>query len=98
MVTLLCLSFFLFVLFLTEDSEAIRTLSPGAQRNTVLFQGFCVMKYTIYALCVNAHKYSNCSECESMHHQQQHLPTEAETDQTQTSTSSEGMSFPSVAF
>ncbi|XP_069391514.1 zinc finger FYVE domain-containing protein 26 [Paralichthys olivaceus] len=68
-----------------DDTEAITTVSPGAQRNIVLFQGFCAMKYAIYALCVNAHKYSNCSECESTHQQ----PTEAETDHNQTS-SSEG--------
>lgn len=46
------------------------------------------MKYAIYALCVNAHKYSNCAECEFMQQQQ---PIEAERDQNQTSTSSEGM-------
>uniref|UniRef100_A0A8C9WWW7 Zinc finger FYVE domain-containing protein 26 n=1 Tax=Sander lucioperca TaxID=283035 RepID=A0A8C9WWW7_SANLU len=64
----------------------------GVQRNIVLFQGFCAMKYAIYALCVNAHKYSNCTECESMQ-QQQHQPSEAEIDQDQTSTSSEGCHF-----
>ncbi|XP_044023406.1 zinc finger FYVE domain-containing protein 26 isoform X3 [Siniperca chuatsi] len=68
----------------TEDTEAVSTLSPGVQRNTVLFQGFCAMKYAIYALCVNAHKYSNCTECESMQ-QHQHQPSEAEMDQNQTS-------------
>ncbi|XP_040916541.1 zinc finger FYVE domain-containing protein 26 isoform X2 [Toxotes jaculatrix] len=73
----------------TEDPEAITTLSPGVQRNIVLFQGFCAMKYAIYALCVNAHKYSNCTECEYVH-QQQHQPTEAEADQNQASASSEG--------
>uniref|UniRef100_A0A3B3Y0T4 Zinc finger FYVE domain-containing protein 26 n=1 Tax=Poecilia mexicana TaxID=48701 RepID=A0A3B3Y0T4_9TELE len=36
--------------------------SAGVQRNIVLFQGFCAMKYAIYALCVNFHKYSNCTE------------------------------------
>ncbi|XP_074548541.1 zinc finger FYVE domain-containing protein 26 [Halichoeres trimaculatus] len=62
-----------------EDVEKVSPLSPGVQRNIILFQGFCAMKYAIYALCVNAHKYSNCSECESM---QQH---EAETEQASTS-------------
>uniref|UniRef100_A0A8P4GHM9 Zinc finger FYVE domain-containing protein 26 n=1 Tax=Dicentrarchus labrax TaxID=13489 RepID=A0A8P4GHM9_DICLA len=33
----------------------------------ILFQGFCAMKYAIYALCVNAHKYSNCTECKSIY-------------------------------
>ncbi|XP_071354919.1 zinc finger FYVE domain-containing protein 26 isoform X2 [Trachinotus anak] len=72
-----------------EDSEAVSTLSPGVQRNIVLFQGFCAMKYAIYALCVNAHKYSNCTKCESMQ-QQQHQSTDTETDQNQASSSAEG--------
>ncbi|XP_031165681.1 zinc finger FYVE domain-containing protein 26 isoform X2 [Sander lucioperca] len=76
----------------TEDTEVVSNLSSGVQRNIVLFQGFCAMKYAIYALCVNAHKYSNCTECESMQ-QQQHQPSEAEIDQDQTSTSSEGCHF-----
>uniref|UniRef100_A0A673C1T6 Zinc finger FYVE domain-containing protein 26 n=1 Tax=Sphaeramia orbicularis TaxID=375764 RepID=A0A673C1T6_9TELE len=62
-------------------------LSPGVQKNIVLFQGFCAMKYAVYALCVNAHKYTSCAECES---KQQHQPPEAEINQNQTSTSSEG--------
>ncbi|XP_026194977.1 zinc finger FYVE domain-containing protein 26 isoform X2 [Anabas testudineus] len=66
----------------TEDTEAISTPSPGVQRNIVLFQGFCAMKYAIYALCVNAHKYSHCTECESV---QQQKPSEAEMDKTSTS-------------
>uniref|UniRef100_A0A8C6L1H5 Zinc finger FYVE domain-containing protein 26 n=1 Tax=Nothobranchius furzeri TaxID=105023 RepID=A0A8C6L1H5_NOTFU len=57
-------------------------------RNVVLFQGFCAMKYAVYALCVNLHKYSNCSECESLQHQH---PSEAEMDQNKTS--SEGCSL-----
>lgn len=74
---------------------AISTPSPGVQRNIVLFQGFCAMKYALYALCVNAHKYSNCPECKSV--QQQQL-SEAEVDQT--STSSDGMEaiFSAVKF
>lgn len=77
----------------TEDAEAVSPLSPGVQRNIVLFQGFCAMKYAIYALCVNAHKQSNCSECEATPPpppQQQLQPSEAEMDQNKTSTSSEG--------
>ncbi|XP_051244231.1 zinc finger FYVE domain-containing protein 26 isoform X4 [Dicentrarchus labrax] len=74
----------------TEDAEAISTLSSGVQRNIVLFQGFCAMKYAIYALCVNAHKYSNCTECKSMQQQKHNQPTEAELDQNETLTSSEG--------
>ncbi|XP_019909797.3 zinc finger FYVE domain-containing protein 26 isoform X3 [Esox lucius] len=37
--------------------------SPTVQRNLVLYRGFCAMKYALYALCVNAHKYSGCSDC-----------------------------------
>ncbi|XP_076013424.1 zinc finger FYVE domain-containing protein 26 isoform X2 [Genypterus blacodes] len=60
----------------------------GVPRNVVLFQGFCAMKYALYALCANAHKYSNCAECASMQQHQQ--PPEAEMDKNQTSTPSEG--------
>ncbi|KAG9336768.1 hypothetical protein JZ751_003116 [Albula glossodonta] len=38
----------------------------SVQRNVVLFQGFCAMKYALYALCVNAHKYSGCRECNTV--------------------------------
>uniref|UniRef100_A0A672JJE5 Zinc finger FYVE domain-containing protein 26 n=1 Tax=Salarias fasciatus TaxID=181472 RepID=A0A672JJE5_SALFA len=72
--------------FEEHDAEAVGMLSSGAQRNTVLFQGFCAMKYAIYALCVNAHKYSNCTECDFMQQQ----PAEAEMDQNKTSVASEG--------
>ncbi|XP_041668136.1 zinc finger FYVE domain-containing protein 26 isoform X2 [Cheilinus undulatus] len=68
-----------------EDTEKVNPLGPGVQRNIILFQGFCAMKYAIYALCVNAHKYSVCSECESMQQS-----SEAEMDQSQTSASSNG--------
>uniref|UniRef100_A0ABM5FA00 Zinc finger FYVE domain-containing protein 26 n=1 Tax=Pogona vitticeps TaxID=103695 RepID=A0ABM5FA00_9SAUR len=33
------------------------------QRNLILFQAFCAMKYAIYALCINAHKVSDCKDC-----------------------------------
>uniref|UniRef100_A0A671YJ79 Zinc finger FYVE domain-containing protein 26 n=1 Tax=Sparus aurata TaxID=8175 RepID=A0A671YJ79_SPAAU len=46
--------------------DTVGSLSPGVQRNIVLFQGFCAMKYAICALCANAHKYSNCTECEDV--------------------------------
>lgn len=51
------------------------------QKNVVLFRGFCAMKYAVYALFANAHKYAECTECELV---QQQLP-EADTDQTTTS-------------
>ncbi|XP_034418636.1 zinc finger FYVE domain-containing protein 26 isoform X1 [Cyclopterus lumpus] len=76
-----------------EDTEVVSNLSSSVQRNIVLFQGFCAMKYAIYALCVNAHKYSNCTECEPMQQQQQQQQqqlSEAEMDQTKSPTSSEG--------
>ncbi|CAN9501956.1 unnamed protein product [Ophioblennius macclurei] len=69
-----------------DPAEAVGMLSLGAQRNTVLFQGFCAMKYAVYALCVNAHKYSDCAECDFM----QPPPSEEETDQSKTSAASEG--------
>ncbi|XP_030299604.1 zinc finger FYVE domain-containing protein 26 isoform X2 [Sparus aurata] len=70
--------------------DTVGSLSPGVQRNIVLFQGFCAMKYAICALCANAHKYSNCTECESTQQPQHHQPTETETDKNRTSTSSQG--------
>ncbi|KAM3871059.1 zinc finger FYVE domain-containing protein 26 [Diretmus argenteus] len=73
----------------TEDAEDISTPSLAVQRNIVLFQGFCAMKYALYALGVNAHKYSDCTECEFMQQQQQHQPSEAEGEQSQTSAPSE---------
>lgn len=70
----------------TDDTEAIsRLMNSGAQRNIVLFQGFCAMKYAIYALCVNAHKYSNCTECGSKHQCEM-----SQSESHQTPTSSEG--------
>uniref|UniRef100_H0VHK1 Zinc finger FYVE domain-containing protein 26 n=1 Tax=Cavia porcellus TaxID=10141 RepID=H0VHK1_CAVPO len=32
-------------------------------QNLTLYQGFCAMKYAIYALCVNSHQYSQCQDC-----------------------------------
>ncbi|XP_072485614.1 zinc finger FYVE domain-containing protein 26 isoform X1 [Notamacropus eugenii] len=32
-------------------------------QNLTLFQGFCAMKYAIYALCVNSHQRSQCQVC-----------------------------------
>ncbi|MEE6492067.1 hypothetical protein FKM82_016465 [Ascaphus truei] len=32
-------------------------------RNTAVFQAFCAMKYSIYALCVNAHMRVQCKDC-----------------------------------
>ncbi|XP_074092155.1 zinc finger FYVE domain-containing protein 26 isoform X2 [Macrotis lagotis] len=32
-------------------------------QNLTLFQGFCAMKYAIYALCVNSHQRSQCQIC-----------------------------------
>ncbi|XP_041827427.1 zinc finger FYVE domain-containing protein 26 isoform X2 [Melanotaenia boesemani] len=73
----------------TEDT-AVSPLNPAVQRNVVLFQGFCAMKYAIYALCVNAHKFSNCTECETLQH---HHSSEEEIDQNKTSASSEGYHY-----
>ncbi|XP_062973637.1 zinc finger FYVE domain-containing protein 26 [Elgaria multicarinata webbii] len=49
-----------------QDSIVIPASSRlSQQRNLVLFQAFCAMKYAIYALCVNAHRDSNCKDCAS---------------------------------
>ncbi|XP_076978925.1 zinc finger FYVE domain-containing protein 26 [Tamandua tetradactyla] len=32
-------------------------------QNLTLYQGFCAMKYAIYALCVNSHQHSQCLDC-----------------------------------
>lgn len=69
------------VIFPAEDPDS----PPGVQKNIVLFQGFCAMKYAIYALFVNAHKYSDCTECEFVQQQQHHQLIEADMDQTSTS-------------
>ncbi|RVE57573.1 hypothetical protein OJAV_G00217500 [Oryzias javanicus] len=41
-------------------------LRPAAHRNVLLFQGFCAMKYAVYAVCVNAHRHASCGECASV--------------------------------
>ncbi|KAK7904153.1 hypothetical protein WMY93_016760 [Mugilogobius chulae] len=70
----------------TDEIETIHNLmDSGAHKNIILFQSFCAMKYAIYALCINAHSYSNCTECGS---KQQSKTSEAEI--CQTSTSSKG--------
>ncbi|ELW48072.1 Zinc finger FYVE domain-containing protein 26 [Tupaia chinensis] len=42
--------------------------APGPEhlsqcQNPTLYQGFCAMKYAIYALCVNSHQHSQCQDC-----------------------------------
>ncbi|XP_072314504.1 zinc finger FYVE domain-containing protein 26 [Eucyclogobius newberryi] len=70
----------------TDEAEAIHSLmNSGAHKNIVLFQGFCAIKYAVYALCINIHTYLNCSEFGS---KQQNNTSHAEISQT--STSSEG--------
>ncbi|XP_058511113.1 zinc finger FYVE domain-containing protein 26 isoform X1 [Ochotona princeps] len=32
-------------------------------QNLTLYQGFCAVKYAIYALCVNSHQHSSCQDC-----------------------------------
>ncbi|XP_056151758.1 zinc finger FYVE domain-containing protein 26 [Lampris incognitus] len=73
----------------TDDMDVISTPSLAGQRNVVLFQGFCAMKYALYALCVNAHKYSSCTECDAMQPQQHRQSSETAEDQSHTSASSE---------
>ncbi|MGH0131533.1 UNVERIFIED_CONTAM: hypothetical protein FKN15_046690 [Acipenser sinensis] len=61
-------------LTITLEKQPLVTEEPGPaglaeastlvrRRNVVLFQGFCAMKYAVYALCVNAHKHSACKDC-----------------------------------
>ncbi|XP_075904789.1 zinc finger FYVE domain-containing protein 26 isoform X2 [Nelusetta ayraudi] len=69
-----------------EAGETV-ALSPAARRNIVLFQGFCAIKYAVYALCVNARHSSSCSGCESKQHLQKTDKTDME--ESQTSASSE---------
>lgn len=70
------------------ETEAVVALSPAARRNIVLFQGFCAIKYAVYALCVNAHHSSSCSGCDSKQHLQKTDKTD--TEESQMSASSEG--------
>ncbi|XP_045143555.1 zinc finger FYVE domain-containing protein 26 [Echinops telfairi] len=35
----------------------------GQSQSLTLYQGFCAMKYAIYALCVNSHQHSQCHDC-----------------------------------
>nr|XP_033807345.1 zinc finger FYVE domain-containing protein 26 isoform X2 [Geotrypetes seraphini] len=50
----------------SDSLSRLPTNTLVQQRNLALFQAFCAMKYAIYALCVNAHKYSVCKECPSI--------------------------------
>lgn len=71
-------------------AEATVALSPAARRNIVLFQGFCAIKYAIYALCVNAHHSTSCSRWQSKQHLHKHERDKADAEET--SASSEGQS------
>ncbi|KAJ7988765.1 hypothetical protein DPEC_G00312610 [Dallia pectoralis] len=55
----------------SESSEVVG--STSVQRNLVVYRGFCAMKYALYALCVNAHKYSGCSDCDTTKPSNLHL-------------------------
>ncbi|XP_072533407.1 zinc finger FYVE domain-containing protein 26 isoform X2 [Salminus brasiliensis] len=46
------------------------THNSAVQRNLTLFRGFCAMKYAVYAVCVNAHTHSGCSDCGLLHARQ----------------------------
>lgn len=45
----------------TRDASAPEHLSPC--QSLTLYQGFCAMKYAIYALCVNSHQHAQCQDC-----------------------------------
>ncbi|XP_028852607.1 zinc finger FYVE domain-containing protein 26 isoform X3 [Denticeps clupeoides] len=53
------------LLGLQEGTDLVDSHCTSAQRNVTLYQGFCAMKYALYALCVNAHAHTNCTECAS---------------------------------
>ncbi|XP_031211415.1 zinc finger FYVE domain-containing protein 26 isoform X4 [Mastomys coucha] len=45
----------------THDASVPEHLSQC--QSLTLYQGFCAMKYAIYALCVNSHQHSQCRDC-----------------------------------
>ncbi|XP_041514353.1 zinc finger FYVE domain-containing protein 26 isoform X3 [Microtus oregoni] len=45
----------------TRDASAPEHLSPC--QSLTLYQGFCAMKYAVYALCVNSHQHAQCQDC-----------------------------------
>ncbi|KAL0602182.1 Zinc finger FYVE domain-containing protein 26, partial [Plecturocebus cupreus] len=45
----------------TVDAPVPKHLSQS--QNLTLYQGFCAMKYAIYALCVNSHQHAQCQDC-----------------------------------
>ncbi|CAO2586746.1 Zinc finger FYVE domain-containing protein 26 [Lemmus lemmus] len=45
----------------TRDASAPEHLSPC--QSLTLYQGFCAMKYAVYALCVNSHQHTQCQDC-----------------------------------
>ncbi|XP_037688394.1 zinc finger FYVE domain-containing protein 26 isoform X2 [Choloepus didactylus] len=47
-----------------HDSADAPVLDHLSQcQNLTLYQGFCAMKYAIYALCVNSHQHYQCLDC-----------------------------------
>uniref|UniRef100_A0A3B3CS37 Zinc finger FYVE domain-containing protein 26 n=1 Tax=Oryzias melastigma TaxID=30732 RepID=A0A3B3CS37_ORYME len=57
------------ILELLQQPPSGAELRPAAHRNVRLFQGFCAMKYAVYAVCVSAHRHASCGECVSVLHQ-----------------------------
>lgn len=45
----------------THDASVPEHLSQC--QSLTLYQGFCAMKYAVYALCVNSHQHSQCPDC-----------------------------------
>lgn len=58
------IKFNLFEHFCVSFLEDPSSPSSSVQRNVTLFKGFCAMKYALYAVCVNAHTYTNFQDCE----------------------------------
>ncbi|XP_047395445.1 zinc finger FYVE domain-containing protein 26 isoform X2 [Sciurus carolinensis] len=49
-------------------------------QNLTLYQGFCAMKYAIYALCVNSHQHSQCQDCKNSSSEDMALAAETAND------------------
>ncbi|KAG5266093.1 hypothetical protein AALO_G00249720 [Alosa alosa] len=69
----------------TEFSDLGDARSLALQRNITLFQGFCAMKYALYAICVNAHTNTDCKECglTARQHKSPGCPEESETSNSE---------------
>ncbi|XP_072425192.1 zinc finger FYVE domain-containing protein 26 isoform X1 [Chiloscyllium punctatum] len=47
----------------SANGNGARSQSVTQRRNVTLYQALCVLKYAIYAICINAHQPSLCKDC-----------------------------------